>query len=197
MTRLSSLFTGLIVFVLITWGTGAFIFSQRVSNWTAPASPKADAIVVLTGGENRLKVAVALLQEQKGRRLLITGVYPDTGRISLVRLLGTDADPLFDCCIDLDHRAVDTETNALETAEWVKTNGFSSIIVVTASYHMPRTLVELSRRLPKTHLLPFPVMPEAMEEDQWWHKADLTGLVLGEYNKYLVSLLRAQLSSGN
>ncbi|CAN0592799.1 unnamed protein product, partial [Ectocarpus sp. 12 AP-2014] len=72
------------------------------------------------------------------------------------------ADPsLFDCCIDLDSAAMDTAGNARETATWAQEHAFSSLLVVTSAYHIPRTTSEIARLLPGVELIPFPIDPAA------------------------------------
>src|SRR3546814_20006513 len=62
--------------------------------------------------------------------------------------LTVDAPPsLFECCVDLGREAVDTRSNADETAKWVKRRGYRSIRLVTSAWHMPRARLELSARL--------------------------------------------------
>ena len=46
---------------------------------------RADAIIVLTGGQSRLDAALDLLKSGKGKRLLISGVHPDADRDDLQR----------------------------------------------------------------------------------------------------------------
>jgi uncharacterized SAM-binding protein YcdF (DUF218 family) len=53
---------------------------------------------------------------------------------------------------------MDTEGNAQETAHWIKSHGFHSVILVTNNYHMPRSLAELRRADPTTEIIPYPVV---------------------------------------
>ncbi|MBC6412705.1 MAG: YdcF family protein, partial [Hyphomonadaceae bacterium] len=56
-----------------------------------------------------------LLREGLGERILISGVNENTGRSSIVDLMGVEAS-LGECCVDLDYAAVNTLGNATETA---------------------------------------------------------------------------------
>jgi uncharacterized SAM-binding protein YcdF (DUF218 family) len=51
---------------------------------------------------------------------------------------------LMACCIDLGWQAVDTRSNADETAQWVQRHGFKSVRLVTTDWHMPRARMELA-----------------------------------------------------
>ncbi|MFP3920387.1 MAG: YdcF family protein [Dichotomicrobium sp.] len=150
---------------------------------------KADAIVVLTGGESRVTEAVRLLASERGRRLLISGVHPKTTG-AMLRRVNPEARRLFDCCIDLDRNARDTIENADGTRRWLAQRRFRSVIVVTSSYHMPRGLVELRRALPELKLIPYPVVPAKLRLDAWWRHPKTFSLVASEFVKYLASVGR-------
>jgi uncharacterized SAM-binding protein YcdF (DUF218 family) len=159
----------------------------------------ADGIVALTGGEARIPTAVRLLADGKAKRLLISGVNPSTTRRELIRLV-PDSKTWFRCCIDVDRVARDTISNANETKDWVEKRQFHSIIVVTASYHMPRSLAELRRAMPDTDLYPYPVVPRSVNLKSWWTDKDALLLLMSEYVKFLPTLSRCvvmQVSHGN
>lgn len=148
-------------------------FIRDVNALAAPSPVEADGIVVVTGGQARIEVALQLLEDGAAKRLLISGVNDATSANSLVAR--THADPsLFDCCIDLDRDAMDTAGNARETATWAQEHEFSSLLVVTSAYHIPRTTSEIARLLPGVELIPFPIDPAvdnqraiAQESSSW------------------------------
>lgn len=146
----------------------------------------ADAIVVLTGGASRIADAVNLLADGRGRRLLITGVNPITSPLELKRTLPAD-DALLACCVDLGHKALNTRGNAIEAAEWARTQQFRSLVVVTSAWHMPRALVELNRSLPDVELVAYPVVTTRMEAEQWWRDPATLKLLFKEYLKYMMA----------
>jgi uncharacterized SAM-binding protein YcdF (DUF218 family) len=154
-----------------------------------PAAPphavRADAIVALTGSDDRLYAAVALLEHGVGQRLLITGVHPFMRKALLRPLLhgGTR----FDCCADLGFVATNTHGNAMETAGWARAHGFRSLVVVTANYHMPRSLEEFSAAMPDVKLVPYPV-PEIVAAHRWWLDPAAIRTLQYEYAKYLGSV---------
>jgi uncharacterized SAM-binding protein YcdF (DUF218 family) len=147
----------------------------------------ADAIVALTGGEERVDAAVALLEGGVGKRLLISGVHPFITKEQLKRI--AHGGQRFDCCADLGFMASNTHENATETAAWTHAHGYKSLVIVTANYHMPRSLVELSADLPGIRLVPYPVDPENIEVHIWWRDPHAFRVLQGEYLKYLGSLV--------
>jgi uncharacterized SAM-binding protein YcdF (DUF218 family) len=151
----------------------------------------ADGIVVLTGGASRILDGIELLAAGRGKRLLISGVHRGTTTGEIARTVPEYA-RLLACCVDLDHSAVNTLGNAVETRHWVKNRGFRSLIVVTSSYHMPRTMVELAWQMPDVELIPFPVISEKMRNEPWWTAASMR-LLFFEYVKYLVAQVRTRL----
>ena len=62
----------------------------------------------------------------------------------------------FSCCVDLDHSAINTIGNAVETRRWVMARGFQSLIVVTSNFHMPRALAELAISFRTSRWCPMP-----------------------------------------
>jgi uncharacterized SAM-binding protein YcdF (DUF218 family) len=183
-----------IVAVVLVLAAGFFWFVGRVPEEEVVLDRNADGIVVLTGGAARINDAIELLASGRGKRLLISGVHPTTRSIELARLV-PEYKRMFSCCIDLGHSAINTIGNAVETRHWVRDRGFHSLVVVTSSYHMPRAMAELAHQLPDVTLIPFPVVPEKRRGEPWWSSAATTRLMVTEYLKYLVAVLRTRLDS--
>ena len=123
----------------------------------------------------------------------MTGVNRTTARDKLKSYMGKNAPSLFDCCVDLGREAQDTIGNAQETASWVVNHGYTSVIVVTASYHMPRALTELRYAVPGCELIPYPVFTDSVRLSDWWRWSGTTRLLAFEYTKYLASVTRVAL----
>lgn len=173
---------------------GLIVFAGAVKPRDNGKSPRADGIVVLTGGEQRVTEALRLLAAGNGKRLLISGVHPKTTRKALVQL-NPESARLFNCCIDLDWNARDTVGNADETKAWFEQQGFRSLIVVTSSYHMPRSMVELRRALGDAVLISHPVASDNFHADEWWAYPGTLRLIVSEYLKFLPAVARCVSSS--
>jgi uncharacterized SAM-binding protein YcdF (DUF218 family) len=173
--------------LVVLYVAGFVVF---VTNLPAPKpAPKpAQGIVALTGGDERVTAAVNLLETNNGQRLLISGVHPKTTKDELKRL--AHGGKRFDCCADLGYAAENTRGNAEEAAGWARAHRFKSLIVVTASYHMPRSLTEFQAAMPGVRLEPYPVEPEDIDLQGWWHDTRALRVLQGEYAKYLASTLR-------
>lgn len=169
---------------------GFLVFAASVTRRKPPLRDKADAIVALTGGTLRIRHAANLLKRNHANRLLISGVHARTTRRDLRALTGLSKQ-MFDCCVDIGREAQNTRGNADETRAWLNQHGFKSLIVVTASYHVPRSMVELNRTMPHIQFYPAPVVPKAMRGGFWWMDPVQIRLIGHEYLKYLPSLALA------
>lgn len=174
----------------IVFMAGFLVFEAHIHAPLSQVVPNADAIVVLTGGHARLGPAANLLEQRAGNRLLVSGVNPQTGASALRKALDLpQAD--FDCCVDIGYQAADTVGNAREIANWVTQYGFTSIIVVTNDYHMPRSLAEIRRVDDTLELIAYPISNPPEPNESIAVKASRLRTLLGEYGKFLASHLRS------
>ena len=177
--------------VLVVLG-GFYSFWHQSSALACPDNPRADGIVVLTGGPERISAAIRLLEEKAAGRLLISGVHPQTTARELRRITGTGRD-LFRCCIDLDRRAPDTRGNAEEARRWAEQRGYGRLLIVTSDYHILRAMKEFSRVMPKAHLVACPVAGRDGRDPL--HNITTLRLWFSEYVKYLLALMRIQIGN--
>ena len=94
------------------------------------------------------------------------------------------------CCIEIGHTAASTEGNAAETKLWMDQEGYQSLRLVTASYHMPRSIREFHHYMPQVRLVPHAVFPAQFKREQWWRWPGTASLILTEFAKYLMSSVR-------
>ena len=163
---------------------GFVLFAAHATRVSLDTPPPADGIVVLTGGEARISEAARLLEAGRAKRLLVSGVNRRTSREDLRRLMHIRAD-LFDCCVDIGYFALDTFGNADETRAWAQLWHFSSLIVVTASYHMPRSLAEIALAMPEARLIAHAVVPRQLQGMPWWLRLNAARTLVAEYLKFL------------
>jgi len=168
------------------WLGGFFAFAAYLQSLGHAEPAETDGIVVLTGDRQRLVAGLELLQRHPSSRLLITGVNPHTGIQDLANALEIDVSALSDR-VDLGRDAADTVGNADEAALWAVAHDYRSLTIVTAGYHMPRSLVEFRRRMPGVALVPYPVFPKGIHLQDWWRWPGTTRVLFVEYHKYLAS----------
>lgn len=181
-----SLFLWATIIAVIAFIAGFWSFAQNVRR-EAETPPQAQAIVALTGGSlERLTTGVRLLEEQKGERLLISGVNRVvTDEELLDAALGVDPQ-LAECCIDLGRSAEDTIGNASETAQWAREHRYTRLILVTDDYHMPRSQTELALAMPEAEIYPYPVRTRWTDPALWRSDLGAASRIGAEYVKYLV-----------
>jgi uncharacterized SAM-binding protein YcdF (DUF218 family) len=187
-------FLTFIAILVLIWLIGLFAFAERVRGYTpAPEPARADAIVALTGpSAERVNAAVRLLEQDKGKRVLVSGVNREVRREEL-RALTPGSNRLFNCCVDLGFEAEDTVGNAQEIAGWARNKGYDSLIVVTSDYHMPRALTEIHAAAPGVTLTAYAVETPSLDNSRWWRAAVTARRMTLEYMKYLAALTRAGL----
>jgi uncharacterized SAM-binding protein YcdF (DUF218 family) len=173
--------------VAFTVGLGLFAKSLPLN----PAQPDAttDAIVVWTGGAERVSTGLDLLAKGRAQKLFVSGVGPDTTLDSLLRVSRPQSVDLR-CCIVLGREAFDTIGNAAETATWMRGEQYTSMRLVTAAYHMPRALLLLENVLPGSLVVPHPIVPASFDPVNWWSSRESRNVLASEYVKYLLARVR-------
>ena len=146
-----------------------------------PPPPRVDGIAALTGGPERVEVALRLLANGAAERLLISGTGGKTDLATLAARAGIDPAPLAGR-ITLGRTAHSTHGNALETQSWAREQNIHSLLVVTAWFHMPRAMVEVRRAVPAVAVWPHPVGRFTVAD---LAHAGVARRLIGEYHKYL------------
>lgn len=178
---------GLLIALLASaWVAGFIRFAATIPEATPPLSDHTDAIVVLTGGSLRFEEGLHLLEKGSAQKLFVSGVHRGVDVAELLRLQKRAPDKL-QCCIILGHDAEDTVGNARETAEWVAAEGIRSIRLVTAGYHMPRSLLEFRAAMPDIRIVPHPVSPDHVKHETWYLYPGTALLIAGEYTKFILA----------
>lgn len=175
--------------LVLAWASGLVRFAAAIPAVADDVGTRTDAIVVLTGGSERLATGVALLDHGLAKRVFVSGVHPGVDARAMLDAAGEARAELIDR-IDTGHGARNTAGNARETAAWIRRHGYRSLRLVTASYHMPRSLFEFAQALPEVAIVPHPVFPGHVMQARWWVWPGTAALIIGEYHKFLWSWLR-------
>jgi uncharacterized SAM-binding protein YcdF (DUF218 family) len=172
----------------VGWLAGLYVFAEGIPRAVEDKDAQVDAIVVLTGGSMRMEEGLDLLSRKLGKKLFVSGVHRGVEVKQLIdRSLRSPEE--IDCCIVLGYAADHTAGNAQETAEWMRRQGYKSLRLVTASYHMPRSLAEFQQEMPEIRVIPNPVFPEHVKLDDWWRWPGTAVLIVTEYNKFLAAVV--------
>ncbi len=172
----------LVAVAVLLW-LGGFAWFALTLPTAVPLAVATDAVVVLTGGAGRLARGVAVLDAGSAQRMFVSGVGEHIGKPALAASIGV---PLkrFATRVDLGYAAVDTRSNATETAAWTERHGYRSLRLVTSAAHMRRARLELAAQMPPRIAIVEDAVPSGTGADS----------IAREYSKYL--LRRAALAAG-
>lgn len=187
-----------LLLVAILWFGGFLAFTAAIPATVREADRPVDAIVVLTGGGVRLSEGFALLDRGLAKKMLISGVADGVQMPALLQNLNGAPQPseaTLECCVTLGYDALSTEGNARESYRWLTENGFKSVRLVTANYHMKRSLLEFRRVMPDIEFVPNPVFPREVQDPYWFVRPGTLYLLGNEYHKYLVAAGRMAVGS--
>lgn len=175
--------------VLCLWCGGlVWFYLQIPKEKTAITIEKSSIILVLTGDSGRLEYGLELLAGNQDNILFISGVGKNVTISDILRQIPETIPEerrkqINETRIITGNKAENTIGNAAEIREWLQSfsaqhQEYKNIVLVTSSYHMPRSLLELSEVIPEISIIPAPVIVKNND------------LLLSEYHKYVASKLR-------
>ncbi len=132
--------------LFLLWALGFLWFVVALPR-PAEKGVSTDAVIVPTGGPGRIARGLAVLGSGEAKRMLVSGVDPEVRPQEFAAEFGVSPREMA-CCVTLGFAAVDTRSNAAETAKWVAQNEIRSLRLVTTDWHMRRAAGELDRTLP-------------------------------------------------
>lgn len=136
----------LVSVLFLAWAIGFLWFVVALPH-AADGAEKTDAVIVPTGGAGRIPRGLEVLDQGLAGKMLVSGVDPEVKPGEFAAEFGVGPEQMA-CCVTLGYSAVDTRSNAAETAKWVAQNEVRSLRLVTTDWHMRRTAGELDRTLP-------------------------------------------------
>ena len=187
---LGNLLIGLFT-ILCFWIIGLIKFDEVIPSVEETNQTQTQAIVVLTGGSGRLDEGLGLLAKDPKALLFVSGVYEGNEVRHLLKF-SKQRPSVLGSRIAIGN-AINTHENALETAAWVLKNKIQSLRLVTAAYHMPRSLLEFENVLPNTLIIAHPIFPKHVKQARWWAYPGTATIVIGEYNKFLLVWVRQKI----
>ncbi|MFN3990410.1 MAG: YdcF family protein [Erythrobacter sp.] len=169
------MFARALALLFLGWAIGFLWFVLTLPGPAGDAT-RSDAVIVPTGGAGRIARGLEVLNAGLADKLLVSGVDPEVKTGEFAAEFAVTPEQMA-CCVTLGFSAVDTRTNASETAKWVAQNDIASLRLVTSDWHMRRAAGELDRALPP-HVQ---VIRDAVPTEGNFP------LLLLEYNKFLAS----------
>jgi len=161
--------SNIIIIFLISWVLGFFIYLNNIDkNWNEIQSNhsdlevKTDAIIVLTGGSERIRNALHLMKKDYASKLFISGVNKKVKLPELFVIHGVEKKDFFKLLtkIELGFSASNTIENAIEVKEWLgKNSNVKTIRLITSNYHIDRAKNEIKNLSPDIKIITHPVLP--------------------------------------
>ena len=91
----------------------------------------------------------------------------------------------FDCCVEIEFTAIDTNGNAKATIRWMQKHNLKDVLLVSANYHLPRAEIIFRRYLPEKEIYFQAVNPPDLKLSHWYLSWQTSRLLLKEYLKFL------------
>ena len=165
------------------WLGGFIIFQQYIRKHQTDETTKTDAIVILTGGKNRISNGVNLYNKGLSDMLFISGVGKHTNLKSLqaenhiVFVKNTEN-------VYVGREATNTIENAIEVSDFIRRHRLKTIRLVTSYYHMPRSVSEIKSKHPDLTIIEHPVYSKNVAK-RWWKRPKSFYLIASEYHKFI------------
>ena len=191
--------------LIILFSTYFFIelytFKEKILSIDKYESTKESNIVILTGGSNRIKDGLKIINKFNNTnnlhfKILVSGTGKGFTKLSLRNILNADFDiKLLDCCLELESVSKNTFSNATETFKWATRNNIKQFILITSNYHMPRALLEFRNKMPNIKIFTHPITPKKHDINKWLSSTKTFSLVLKEFSKFLIASFRIKLQN--
>lgn len=186
------IFGRVVAVVLCIWGASIGLYAWKINSYDQQVTTIPEAIVVLTGGRDRIEEGLDIMAARGCSNFFISGVNKDVSRHDILGRIQKSGN-IGQCDLELGYTARNTHENAQEVLAWMKKKNFKSMVLVTAHYHMPRSLLEFQAIAPDITINPYPVYPESAEKSFFEELAHNSWLVVKEYHKYLGAWVRINL----
>ncbi len=177
---------GLLSFLAI-WSGGLLYFIFNYNQEETPTDIRVDGIVVFTGSSGRINEGINLLEKDKSKFMLVTGVN-ESSLINTENWIKSKTS-MYSCCIELETKAINTVGNAKETIKWVNKYNLKSIRLVTSSYHILRSEIELKKIAPESLIIIKHPIRYSTEKISFQNLVSYLMLISIEYSKFIISLI--------
>ena len=164
-----------LVLLLAAGGVIPHLFSGGAEN---RENGGADAVLVLTGGENRIAEGYRAWKEGKGRELYILGAGREA-KATTILPPGTVIPPEDLPRIHVEGWSANTLENAFSAKTEVVSRSYREVILVTSDYHMPRALLAFRKVLPSSVSISVMTVASDWRRKGAWHRLPRLFLVEG------------------
>lgn len=157
-------FTALIL-LLVAGAAIPHLLGRRAAS---PTGGVADAVLVFTGGENRIAEGYRAWREGKGRELFILGAGQEA-KLAAILPGGAEVSPDDLPRIHIEGWSANTLENAISAKSIAVSRAYRNVILVTSDYHVPRAHLALREVLPPAvSISVIPVMSDWKRKGAWY-----------------------------
>lgn len=178
--------------VLTVWIASIGLYVLQINSYGQKLSQKPDAIVVLTGGSNRIEEGLDIMSNHGCHNLFISGVNRDVSRHDILGRIQKNTN-VASCDLELGYTARNTHENAQEVIAWLNKKNYKSMVLVTSHYHLPRSLLEFRAIAPDIAIYPYAVYPDMSQKTYMESAVSRSWIVIKEFHKYLSAWIRINL----
>jgi uncharacterized SAM-binding protein YcdF (DUF218 family) len=143
---------------------------------------KADAIIILGGGSDRVAYGVKLYQSGYASKLLLSGGNANSNRNMKQQALSLGVP---DASILQEDLSRTTFENAKYSLKIVQAQGYKSVIVVTSPYHTRRASIIFTQFFKGIDVIMCPVPYDPAITGNWWKDSYSSVFVISEYLKLI------------
>ncbi len=165
-------FALLIVSLSIFLQPNDFVGCDKTPAETGSSCTKADAIVVVSGGDTSARTAegISLYKAGWADTLIFSGAAKDTQGPSNAEAMRQQAlsAGVRPQAILIEDLSVNTQQNAANTQQILQSNRFNEVILVTSGYHQRRAALEFEKRADGVMILNYPLLNDKDWSGWWW-----------------------------
>ena len=190
-------FSIIIICFFVFFFAGLFNYKEKILATKEYSSIKASNIVILTGGSNRIREGLKIINNFDNStimniKLLISGTGKGFTKSNVIKLLPKikNLNMFIKCCVKLDSESQNTYSNAIETLKWAQKNNIKDFILITSNYHMPRAILEFKTLMPNFDIVIHPISPKRHNINDWMGSFETFSLISIEYIKFLIAKSR-------
>jgi uncharacterized SAM-binding protein YcdF (DUF218 family) len=180
------------VMLALVWAAGFALYFFQIEPTPKDSGEPCEALVVLTGSAGRIETGFKLLEQGRAPRLFITGVGDDRHSEKFLQHYVPSAAMRAKLespeVLSIDRKATSTFENAEQTNIWLEQTGLTRLCLVTAHYHMPRSLMVFKTAMPKKTWIPIATEGWDVKPAEAFERPVIFRILAREYHKWLVVL---------
>ena len=180
--KLQFYFFTIFVIFFVFFLVGFVSFFSQIKNYNVANNYNPQGIAVLTGGKGRIAKGIEIFRNNPESYLIISGVDK---KVAIEDVLPKDF--LVNPKVFIDKKSETTIDNVNEIVNWSLKNKINDVIIITSNYHMPRTMLILTKKGKGLNFSSYPVTSSIDLDENFLKDTKTLKFLLKEYLKYILS----------